>query len=134
MVYLRPIKGEWVRVPDGRVGRVASIERVHDTSGFEYKKPIMVQFGNSTDRYADEDLERLTYWDFVFDGPRGEKGFGKSSMVEAVVIHLFGLIIAIAPWVSEMSLPWGIFITTLGVGIPAVLWLKTWDNFTRRTV
>ena len=68
------------------------------------------------------------------DGPNGKHGFGKSRLWEGVVAHLFGLIVAISPWVSEMSLPWGVFITAFGIGIPAVVWLKTYHNYTRRTV
>jgi len=52
----------------------------------------------------------------------------------AVVIHLAGLTIVVLPWVGVETVVGSSVASALGLGIIAVLWVKTWHNYTRRTV
>jgi len=59
---------------------------------------------------------------------------GKTTGFLAVTIHLAGLIIAVLPWVGVESIAWSAFASAIGLSVIGLLWLKTWHNFTKRTV
>ena len=60
---------------------------------------------------------------------------GKTPGPVAIVIHLAGLLIILLPWLPPVeSVFLSSFASMVGVSVIAGLWLKTWHNFTKRTV
>lgn len=131
----QPKVGEWVNTPDG-VGRVYLIEERHDTLPVTYNEPVSVQFGldRPVGRYAYMDVSPLSFLEFVFKGPR-KYGFGLNSIWAAILIHVAGAFGVLSAAVGEdMELPYRIVLGVLSASIVGVLWLKTYHNYTRRTV
>ena len=128
------VVGEWVNTDDG-MGRIASITPRHEITNNPYPKPIVVQFRGEAKDYASLSVHRASFLEFVFNGPNKGKGFGLTPMWTAIAIHGFGLLIsASSVFAVDMTMPWRVFTGLFGVGLIALLWIKTHDNFTRKTV
>ena len=59
---------------------------------------------------------------------------GKTTAFWAVLIHITAALIMVLPWVGVETLGGSVVASALGVGIAVALWVKTWHNYTGRTV
>jgi len=133
----RPEIGEWVRIPDGRVGKVNQVEHQHSTiPGLIYERPVEVQLEHepTTRRYRYRDVSPVTFLGFCFRGPR-KGGFGLIPMWVFVVAHIAGaLLIGSVIFGSFPSPGWRLFTGVFGAVVPLWVWGWTWMNYTRRVV
>ena len=86
--------------------------------------------------FFESELYPMQWRQFVWHRhPRKQRMMmGKTTGFLAVTIHLAGLIIAVLPWVGVESIAWSAFASAIGLSVIGLLWLKTWHNFTKRTV